>query len=117
MPQDKKKQTKGNKQKDKKDEGPKPQLLCIGSVDLVFKLDLTDKDLEKKDAKSNDDKYYKLDDFSDIKSLEFLKNNKPLWDRIVLKPGNDSIKQLLIGNKASKKKMLCRINRLWKTKV
>ena len=106
MPQDKKKQTKGTKKKEVKEEAPKPALLCIGFVDLVFKLDLTDKDLEKKDAKDNDDKYYKLEDFTDIKSLEFLKNNKSLWDRIVLKPGNDSVKQLLVGNKASKKKCL-----------
>ena len=120
MPQDKKtKQTKASKPKEK------PSLLIIGYLDLVFKLDLTDKDLEKKNAskeenkdnkdnkddketkgnKDNDDKYYKIEDFSDIKSLEqILKDNKSLWDRIVLKPGNDSVKQILIGNKASKKK-------------
>ena len=119
MPQDKKtKQTKASKPKEK------PSLLYIGYLDLVFKLDLTDKDLEKKNAskeenkdnkdnkddketkgnKDNDDKYYKIEDFSDIKSLEqILKDNKSLWDRIVLKPGNDSVKQILIGNKASKK--------------
>ena len=117
MPQDKKtKQTKASKPKEK------PSLLYIGYLDLVFKLDLTDKDLEKKNAskeenkdnkddkeaksnKDNDDKYYKIEDFSDIKSLEqILKDNKSLWDRIVLKPGNDSVKQILIGNRASKKK-------------
>ena len=99
-----------------------PTLFAMGNVDLIFKLNLTDKDLEKptsdenqgneqkeeKGKKGEDDKHYKIEDINSIKDLEFIKEKKEIWDKIVLSGGNDTIKQLIIGNKTSKKK--CRID-------
>ena len=49
-----------------------PLVLAMGELDLIFKINFKDEDLEKssKEAK-DDDKYYKLEDLSDIKSLSF----------------------------------------------
>ena len=91
-----------------------PVMFAMGHVDLIFSLNLSDKDLEKPNSnneqndgkkKGNDeDKYYKLEDLTSIQSLNFMKDKKEIWDKIVLNGGNDTIKQLLIGNKASKRK-------------
>ena len=98
-----------------------PTMFTMGYVDLIFKIKLTDKDLEKPSSEENEnndkgekkkeneeDKYYKIEDFNSIKDLEFMKEKKEIWDKIVLAGGNDTLKQLLIGNKTSKKK--CRID-------
>ena len=93
-----------------------PTMFAMGYVDLIFKLNLTDKDLEKppseensgsEEKKNEEDKYYKLEDLNSIKDLNFLKDKKELWDKIVLSGGNHTLNQLIIGNKTSKKK--CRI--------
>ena len=93
-----------------------PTMFAMGYVDLIFKLNLTDKDLEKppseensgsEEKKNEEDKYYKLEDLNSIKDLNFLKDKKELWDKIILSGGNHTLKQLIIGNKTSKKK--CRI--------
>ena len=98
-----------------------PIMFAMGHVDLIFKLNLSDKDLEKpqsgensnneenqdKKKENNDDRYYKLEDLNSIKDLNFIKDKKEIWDKIILSGGNDTLKQLLIGNKTSKKK--CRI--------
>jgi len=90
-----------------------PVMFAMGHVDLIFSLNLTDKDLEKPDSDNQqsdgkkgkeEDKYYKLEDLTSISSLNFMKDKKEIWERIVLNGGNDTIKQLLIGNKASKRK-------------
>ena len=91
-----------------------PVMFAMGHVDLIFSLNLTDKDLEKPDQNNEqndgkkkgkeEDKYYKLEDLTSIQSLNFMKDKKEIWDKIVLNGGNDTIKQLLIGNKASKRK-------------
>ena len=96
-------------------------MFTMGNVDLIFKLNLSDKDLlkspdenqssgqeeinNKEGKKGNEeDKYYKLEDLKTIKDLDFIKDKKEIWDKIIVSGGNDTIKQLLIGNKASKKK-------------
>ena len=97
-----------------------PVMFAMGYVDLIFTLNLTDKDLEKSQNEDNanneqndkkgknEDKYYKLEDLTSIQSLNFMKDKKEIWDKIILSGGNDTIKQLLIGNKTSKKK--CKID-------
>ena len=94
----------------------------MGYVDLIFCLNLSDKDLEKPSSEENasneqnqdkkkeneQDKYYKLEDLNSIKDLNFIKDKKEIWDKIILSGGNDTMKQLIIGNKTSKKK--CRID-------
>ena len=102
-------------------------LFAMGYVDLIFKLKLTNKDLLKseddqqqseqndKQGQKTDDKYYNISDFKSIEDLQFLKDKRELWDKITLTKrelwdkitltgGNDTIKQLLIGNKIAKKK-------------
>ena len=98
---------------------PSSTLFAMGYVDLIFKLKLTNKDLLKSDEDQNkaeendkqdpktDDRYYHIEDFNTIEDLKFLEDKKDLWDKITLSGGNDTIKQLLIGNKISKRK--CKI--------
>ena len=90
-----------------------PILFVMGHVDLIFTLNLTDKDLEKpKEENSNEeqkenkeDKYYKLEDLTSIQSLKFIKDKKEIWDKIAVSGANDTLSQLIIGNKTSKKKV------------
>ena len=95
-----------------------PTMFTMGHVDLIFKINLTDKDLEKPSSEENqnneqnqkkneEDKYYKLEDINSIKDLQFIQDKKEIWDKIVMSGGNDTMRQLIIGNKTSKKK--CRI--------
>ena len=92
-----------------------PTMFTMGYIDLIFKINLSDKDLEKppseqdkneesQNKKNEEDKYYKLEDLKSIKDLNFIKDKKEIWDKIVVSGGNDSLKQLIIGNKTSKKK-------------
>ena len=96
-------------------------MFTMGYVDLIFKLNLTDKDLEKssdenqnneqnqeKKKENEEDKYYKLEDLNSILDLNFIKDKKEIWDKISVSGGNDTMKQLLIGNKTSKRK--CKID-------
>ena len=90
-----------------------PLLFTMGELDLIFRIDFKEEDLEKEETESksgekesNKDNYYKLEDINTLKDLSFIKDNEDLWDRIKLKPGNDNIKLLLIGNKNAKKKVL-----------
>ena len=98
-----------------------PTMFTMGYVDLIFKLNLTDKDLEKasdenqnneqnqeKKKENEEDKYYKIEDVNSILDLNFIKDKKEIWDKIIVSGGNDTMKQLLIGNKTSKKK--CKID-------
>ena len=98
---------------------PSSSLFAMGYVDLIFKLKLTNKDLLKsgedpnqteennKQDPNKDDRYYHIEDMKTIEDLKFLKDKKELWDKITLSGGNDTIKQLLIGNRIAKKK--CKI--------
>ena len=97
-----------------------PIMFTMGYVDLIFELKFSDKDLEKpsdeseenknsKEKKGNEeDKYFKIEDINTIQDLNFIKDKKEIWDKIVVTGGNDTIKQLIIGNKVSKRK--CRID-------
>ena len=79
--------------------------LAMGELDLIFTIIFTDRDLEKPDAQNEDDKYYKIEDMSSIKDLSFLKDkDEEFLNRIKIHPNNEFTKQLLLGNKISKKK-------------
>ena len=97
----KKQQGKQNKQKIKE---AIPLSLSFGKFDFVYKLEFTEKDLEKPDGKE-DDKYYDIESFNSIKDLQFLKDKKNIWDKIQIVPNNSTLEQLMVGNKISKKKM------------
>ena len=78
--------------------------LAMGEMDLIFTINFTDKDLEKPDGEG-DDKYYKIEDMSSIKDLSFLKDkDEEFISRIKMRPNSEFTKQLLLGNKISKKK-------------
>ena len=103
-----------------------PLLFTMGELDLIFRIDFQEEDLEKeesqsksKDKESNKGKseYYKFEDINSLKDLSFIKDNDDLIDRIKLKPGNESMKLLLIGNKNAKKKSSNRIYMFWKAKI
>ena len=92
---------KQNKQKPKE----APGCLSFGKLDLIYKIEFAEKDLEKPEKDENGDKYYNIEDFNSIKDLEFIKDKKTIWDKITLRPNNATLEQLLIANKMSKKKM------------
>ena len=101
----KKKEKKANKAK--KYEDSTPNLLSIGELDLIFKIEFKKEDLEKSESKSSDNdetEYYKLEEINELKDLSFLQENEDLWDKFQLKAGNETINALLIGNKNNKKK-------------
>ena len=77
---------------------------AMGEMDLIFTITFTDKDLEKPEGEG-EDKYYKIEDMSSIKDLQFLKDkDEEFIGRIKMRPNNEFTKQLLLGNKISKKK-------------
>lgn len=104
---------------------PAPKMFAMGYVDLLFRVDLTEKDMEKpedesKDSsqeekketpaegeegeKKEDDKHYKLEDLNSIKALKYWEDRHDIWDKIQFTPNNETVKQLMIGNKVLKKK-------------
>ena len=97
------------KNKSKKLEESHLHLLTFGELDLIFKIEFKKDDLEKsessdKETSNNETEYYKLEDINELKDLSFLQDNEELWDKIQLKPGNEALKVLIIGNKNCKKK-------------
>ena len=100
--QQKKPQGKQNKQKIKE---AVPLALSFGKLDIIYKIEFTEKDLEKPENQQSDGKYYDIEKFESIKDLQFLKDKKNIWDRVQLVPNNSTLEQLLIANKISKKKM------------
>ena len=96
-----KKDKKGkNAQKGKKEAHQEtPGCLSFGKLDLIYKIEFNEKDLE------NGDKPYNIEDINSIKDLSFIKERKNIWDKIIVRPNNATLEQLLIGNKISKKKM------------
>ena len=68
-----------------------PLLFTMGELDLVFRIDFREDDLEKlesenksgeKESKEGNNNYYKLEDINTLKDLSFIKENEDLWDRI-----------------------------------
>ena len=86
-----------------------PGCLSFGKLDLIYKFEFIEKDLEKSEEEiqqdENGSKYYNIEDFNSLKDLKFLQDKKEIWERISLKPNNATLDQLLTANKISKKKM------------
>ena len=97
---------KQNKQKPK--ENP-PGCLSFGKLDLIYKIDFSEKDLEKPEEEvkndENGEKYYNIENFNSIADLKFMEGKKNIWDKIAMKANNATLEQLLVGSKMSKKKM------------
>ena len=108
MKEKKGKSNQGGKQQKQK---PKetPGCLSFGKLDLIYKIDFTEKDLEKPEEEVQNDekgeKYYNIENFNSISDLKFIEGKKNIWDKIVVKPNNSTMEQLLVASKMSKKKM------------
>ena len=106
MKSDKNKKTKKKEAKDsKKKEGDdfSGMTFAIGSMDLILEITLDDSDLGDK----------KIEDLNTIEDLEFLKDKEEEFlNTIKIKPNNDFIRQVMLGNKISKKKMFRRSHML-----
>ena len=87
-----------------------PQLFTMGELDLIFKIEFKKEDLEKSESQSSDKEsnneieYYKLEDLNELKDLSFLADREEIWDKIQLKPGNETLNLLITGSKNNKKK-------------
>jgi hypothetical protein len=91
------------------------QLFAMGELDLIFKIDFKKDDLKiEPSSSSNEDssesksEYYTFEDINELKDLSFLEEKEDLWDKFQLRPGNENLKILLMGNKNTKKK--CQID-------
>ena len=106
---------KGKKKDSKQKQNEQPQfsgmIFALGQMDLIFEITFDDKDLENPNSNSNDDKYFKIEDMNSLENLEFLKDkNEEFLNSIKIKPNNEYVKQLLLGNKISKKKCFIDLN-------
>ena len=107
------KDKKGGKNNQKKQPKQKvkelPGCLSFGKLDLIYKIEFTEKDLEKTEEEIKQDengtKYRNIEDINTLTDLQFIKDKKHIWDKIILKPNNSTLEQLLTANKISKKKM------------
>lgn len=55
-------------------------------------------------VKKTNETHYKIENIKTLKDLSFISNKKEIINNIILKPNNPLTKQLLYGNKISKKK-------------
>ena len=79
--------------------------LSIGELDLILEINFTDKELENPKPEDESKKYYKLENINTLSDLSFISSLSPDFiNKIKLKPNNHLIRQLLLGNKISKKK-------------
>ena len=107
------KDKKGGKNNQKKQPKQKvkelPGCLSFGKLDLIYKIEFTEKDLEKTEEEIKQDEngagYRNIEDINTLTDLQFIKDKKNIWDKIILKPNNSTLEQLLTANKISKKKM------------
>ena len=100
-----KKQVKKNDQKEKKES--LQSILSMGLIDLTFKIEFSDEDLEIRDEsqenKTENKSYYNIDDFKTLGDLQFLKDRKKVWDKFQLIPNNTTLEHLLFANHLRKK--------------
>ena len=103
------KSTQKNDKEGKKSE-LKPTILSTGIIDLTFRINFSDKDLEIREENRNNENstksYYSIHDFKKISDLEFIKERKEIWDKIQLIPNNTTLKHLLLANVMRKKKVI-----------
>ena len=89
-----------------------PSIFSMGNVDLIFQLDLSEKDLQKslsvsKSVSSINSQNFDLDNINSIKDLYFLNTKrKTLCNKIKLKGANPTLNQLLTGNEKADEKCI-----------
>ena len=103
---------KSYKKKDQKQKQPTNETissgntLSIGELDIIFEINFTDQELENPKGKNDESKrYYKLENLHTIRDLSFISSlSNDFINRIKLKPNNHLLRQILLGNKISKRK-------------
>ena len=83
-----------------------PSILSMGIIDITFRINFSNKDLEIKEESSNNNNtvsYYNIEDFNRLTDLQFLENRKELWDKFELIPNNSTLKHLILANSLRKK--------------
>ena len=86
-----------------------PSILSMGIIDITFRINFSNKDLELKEEISNNNNtvsYYNIEDFKRLTDLQFLENRKELWDKFELIPNNSTLKHLILANSLRKKKVI-----------
>ena len=87
-----------------------PNILVLGELDIILKIDFKEDDLEIKSEEEKGNtmhkKYYKFKYLNDISSLSFIKQNEELIKRIQFSSNNELIKLLMIGNLNSEKRSI-----------
>ena len=80
---------------------------AMGPLDLIFEITLDEKYLGDK----------KIEDLKSLKDISFIKDKNKILNTIKLKPNNEFVKQVLLGNIISKKKMFRRFKLLWTSEI
>ena len=85
---------------------PPGNTLSMGELDLIFEINFTDQELEDPKAQNDEQKkYIQLENLHTIRDLSFISSlSIDFINRIKLKPNNHLLRQILLGNKISKKK-------------
>ena len=96
----KKGKKKDTKQKQKDESQISGMTFAMGPLDLIFEITLDEKDLGDK----------KIEDLKSLKDISFIKDKKEILNTIKLKPNNEFVKQVLLGNIISKKKCFVDLN-------
>jgi hypothetical protein len=108
MKDKKQKNQKKNQGKSNKQKGKDSNSFCLsfGKLDLIYKIEFSEQDLEKPEGENNEEKYYNIENFNSLSDLKFIKEKKQIWDKIQLIPNNYTLEQLTFGNKIAKRKMI-----------
>ena len=102
---DKNKKTKKKEVKQKEVSEFSGFTFAMGEMDLKFEINLKNEDLLNPNSSSEEDKYLSIDTMTSVKDLSFLKDkNEDFLNTIKISPNSEFTKQILLGNKISKKK-------------
>ena len=73
-----------------------PGLVAMGNLNLLFSLEIDEKYVKEKNIN--------YEEVKEVKDLQFLLNDKSLWDKIEVSSENATLNMILTSNKINKKK-------------
>jgi len=74
-----------------------PGLVAMGNLNLLFSLEIDEKYVKEKNIN--------YEEVKEVKDLQFLLNDKSLWDKIEVSSENATLNMILTSNKINKKKI------------
>ena len=74
-----------------------PSLITMGNLNLLFSLEIDSKYIKEKNIN--------YEEVKEVKDLQFLLDDKSLWDKIEVSSENETINMILTSNKINKKKV------------